>query len=147
MQEFAFTENQKVSAMPRYCGIYFLFKNNSVVYVGQSENILTRINAHYNSDKVFDSWNYIEAHKVDLNNLEAESILKYNPPLNQVLPTNSIWISDNSLKLKYGIGKNEAKSLVKNGLVSPPVYFKTHKYYLIDDFISTGIIGAVYERS
>lgn len=47
-------------------GIYFLIKNEKVVYVGQSKNVLTRISFH--KDKNFDSYAFLpcEEHEMDI---------------------------------------------------------------------------------
>ncbi len=43
-------------------GVYFLFNENKLVYVGQSWNCLLRVAEHTrkDSDKKFTNWNFIE---------------------------------------------------------------------------------------
>lgn len=53
-------------------GIYFLFDGNTLVYIGQSENIFETVPVHLKT-KQFDSWNYIEFVEDDLNILQAEN--------------------------------------------------------------------------
>ncbi|OLF36556.1 hypothetical protein BTW00_05585 [Psychrobacter sp. C 20.9] len=62
------------------CGVYFLVKNNEIVYIGQSINIASRITQH--RDKDFDSVSYVACHKDELDILESLYILAYQPALN-----------------------------------------------------------------
>ena len=62
-------------------GVYFLIKNNSVVYVGQSVNIFARINSHF-STKDFNSFSFIQCKKTDLDKLESLYIHYLKPPQN-----------------------------------------------------------------
>jgi hypothetical protein len=62
-------------------GVYFLIKNETVVYVGQSTNIFQRVGDH-ESKKDFDTFTYIECAKEDLNIMETKYIVKFKPPLN-----------------------------------------------------------------
>lgn len=109
-------------------GIYFLFDGDEIVYIGQSENIYKRVGTHL-SDKIFDSWNYIEYPDENLDELEAEYILKYKPKYNQSIPSNSIWLSSGAIKIKFGIGKRELKQLIKKG-----------------NFTATSFCGVLYVR-
>ena len=71
-------------------GIYFLYKGNEVVYVGQSVNIENRIQEHRGS-KDFDSYNYVLCDRGELNEKEAYYILKHRPSYNVNLPHNKIY--------------------------------------------------------
>lgn len=62
------------------CGIYFLFRNNTIVYVGQTTNGLKRIFDH--TDKRFDEYTFIRCRKCELNVLEAAYIKKFKPKYN-----------------------------------------------------------------
>lgn len=64
------------------CGVYFLIKDNEIVYIGQSINIASRITQH--RDKEFDSVSYVACHRSELDVLESLYILAYKPPLNGV---------------------------------------------------------------
>lgn len=61
--------------------IYFLLKNNDVVYVGQSTLGLIRTINHKDID--FDNLYYIKCNKNQLNELEDEYIYKYLPKYNK----------------------------------------------------------------
>lgn len=65
-------------------GIYYLFNKWELVYIGQSENIIRRINEHTN--KEFDEFSYIEIDRnIWLEDIEKEEIRKYKPRLNKNL--------------------------------------------------------------
>jgi hypothetical protein len=72
----------KNSKKPFYiCGVYFLIKNDEIVYVGQSVNIYIRIREHksFDFDKVF-----ILPYDVEfLNDAEKYFIDKFSPVLNK----------------------------------------------------------------
>ena len=95
-------------------GIYFLFYDDELVYIGQSENVHKRVPCHI-VDKKFNNWNYIEYPEEDLDELEAEYILKYQPKYNQSIPKNNTWLSSGLIKIRFGIGKRELKKLIKTG--------------------------------
>jgi len=65
----------------RKCGVYFLIKDEEIVYVGQSVNIFSRIGAH-ETLKDFDTFTYIECDKSELNIIEAKYIVKFKPKYN-----------------------------------------------------------------
>lgn len=62
------------------CGVYFLIKNNKIVYVGQSVNAPARIPQH--TDKDFDSFAVIRCEKESLDALESLYIHLFKPGLN-----------------------------------------------------------------
>jgi hypothetical protein len=65
------------------CGIYFLIKEDVIVYIGQSVNIMSRVHTHrYESIKEFDSFSYLLCRKDELDILEAKYILSYLPLYN-----------------------------------------------------------------
>lgn len=66
------------------CGVYFLIKGTSVVYVGQSKNILRRVAQH--PDKNFDRFAWVLCDSNDLDRLEAEYIAMLGPKLNTLRP-------------------------------------------------------------
>lgn len=70
--------------------IYFLIRDNEIVYVGQSKHGLHRITTHVNTNKIqFDSYSYIEVKEEDMNKIEAFYILKFCPEYNKFLPNNT----------------------------------------------------------
>ena len=63
------------------CGVYFLFKSDECVYIGQSVNIMSRIATHA-EQKEFCSYAYLEFPRDKLNEMETLYILTYKPKLN-----------------------------------------------------------------
>jgi len=68
------------------CGIYFLIKNEEVVYVGQTINGVSRIKQH-KQDKDFDHYYFKQCQKNNLNKNEARYISIYNPKYNKSIPS------------------------------------------------------------
>ena len=73
------TDIKKYNRFGNISGIYFLFKNNEIVYIGKSVSIFRRILEHKHN---FDSFSYIELPKEKLDIYEKLFILKYNPEYN-----------------------------------------------------------------
>lgn len=63
-------------------GIYFLLRNGSVVYVGQSVDVLHRIARHRREGKVFDGFAYMECEQSELDRLETLYIKSFVPEEN-----------------------------------------------------------------
>lgn len=64
------------------CGIYFLFLNNQIIYIGQSTSILNRLGTHY-AAKVFDDVYCLLVHRCNLDVTEELLIRVFDPPLNR----------------------------------------------------------------
>lgn len=70
----------KRSTPRRISGIYFLFRKDKLVYVGQSTNVIARVHSH---TVRFDTYTYIEVdHEIDF--LEMAYITKYRPSENRL---------------------------------------------------------------
>lgn len=87
-----------------HCGIYFLYLDSELKYIGSSDNVFRRI-ANYiattNGGPEFNYWNYFTYSKNDLKLAEAICIAKYRPPDNNTLPGCDLFISQyNLLKIK-----------------------------------------------
>lgn len=97
-------------------GIYVLFKNNEVVYVGQSYRVEERIHKH-SPEKDFDSFSVMEINNGDLSDFEADLIMKFKPKYNLVVPTNSKYGNMSTLKLRYNKNATALKKAIKlNGV-------------------------------
>lgn len=102
----------KLTQVTRVNGIYFLIKDGVVVYVGQSNNILTRVSTH--STFEFDSFNYFEvSSKKRLDNLEAYFIAKFKPAYNQVMQRNTVGLTNQHKMTSIKIPKKVTEKLVK----------------------------------
>lgn len=90
-------ESITASAVPflgikRIIGIYFLLDGDSVVYVGQSENILARVTAHLYGRNRFNNYAYIRCELNELDKLESYYIAKFQPYLkNAAMPKGGDW--------------------------------------------------------
>lgn len=66
------------------CGVYFLWRGDLLVYVGQSENVNSRIQHHYKDRKKnFTSYSVLEIDKKKLKPTERILINKYLPQYNK----------------------------------------------------------------
>jgi len=90
-------------------GIYFLIDKKTVVYVGQSQDIIQRINQH--TDKTFTSVLYIESNVKDLTKLETHYIVAFDPKYNK---THYSTIMLNDYRLKHRRPTNREKKIYKN---------------------------------
>ena len=65
--------------------IYYLFDKWELVYVGQSESVIPRINTH-TRDKQFDEYSYVEIEKgISMDEIEMNEIKKYRPKYNKFI--------------------------------------------------------------
>ena len=92
--------------------IYFLIKDNKIIYVGQSKFGVSRIYGH--RDKDFDSFSYIEVDVNELDEREAFYIVELSPILNSsYLPSNKTYIHANNIKHYFSMGAWDVKRLLK----------------------------------
>jgi len=85
--------------IPGICGVYFLIDNGSIVYVGQSTNVLIRVNDHAREAvKKFDSFSYIKCEEHLLDRFESLYIHVFRP-VNNVSVTGRIVAPMNVNKL------------------------------------------------
>lgn len=72
-------------------GIYFLFQDQELVYVGQSFSIYSRIGTHCaDREKVFNRVAIILCDVSELDALETQYIFKFKPKFNKKIPYDSI---------------------------------------------------------
>lgn len=97
-----FGEKQSIYSINRFF-IYLLWFDNEVVYVGQSKHGTSRILNHIDQkDKIFNSFSLILTAPQNLNDLEAEYIIRLKPKYNKTLPANSKYKSINVLCKEFG---------------------------------------------
>lgn len=70
--------SNSIPAFPK-CGVYFLIKNDEIVYVGRTADLVRRLETHKRW-KDFDRVFYIECPREELNELEKRYIRKFAPP-------------------------------------------------------------------
>lgn len=125
---------KSVESRARIDGVYFLIQNKKIVYVGQSHNVMVRVYDHLNKgEKVFDSFNYIETNTDDLDLLEAEFIVKFNPKYNNKLPSNDKYKSIELIQKLFGWDRWKLKRIIKTNRI-PLVYEGFCRYYRVSDF-------------
>lgn len=80
-------KNNALAKNGNVSGIYFLFDNDELVYIGQGWNCLLSVAEHTRkeSDKVFTHWNYIEIQsEIERKNQQRELRKKYSPKFNKI---------------------------------------------------------------
>lgn len=87
--------------------VYFLLKNKKIVYVGQTTNGLNRIKQHLlDCNKDFDDFKILKCDESELEELESNYIIKYNPIYNKHLNSFKVKFNYIERKLKQEIGFN-----------------------------------------
>jgi hypothetical protein len=67
-----------------FCGVYFLFLDRDIIYIGQSARVRNRVDDHYARGCIaFDRWTFIECPREDLRLAERAYIDKYMPRENR----------------------------------------------------------------
>lgn len=112
-----FEETEGIITIPIYQNtfVYYLMKNNEVVYVGQTKKGLTRPLTHF-KDKDFDEIKiqYCDAHDLDL--LEDKMIKKYNPKYNVAINYSinySLMRARNKIRERYNSDSFSLRKLKK----------------------------------
>lgn len=62
-------------------GIYFLIKQGCIIYIGQTQDLKTRLQNH--ADKDFDAFRFISCEADKLNYYESRWITRFRPSLNK----------------------------------------------------------------
>ena len=84
-------------------GIYFLLKDNKIVYIGQTTNGLSRILSH--KDKDYDSYSFFPFLKHNLDYIESINIIHYKPIYNKsVISTTFTTIGGLNIQYKKFFG-------------------------------------------
>lgn len=75
------TNNRMTAPSMGIAGVYFLIKNNKIVYIGQSKNLSNRIADHI-EEKDFDKYTWLEIKIENLDYYESYFYYKFKPELN-----------------------------------------------------------------
>ena len=104
-------------------GIYFLYRNEEIVYIGQSRNLHRRIIQHCYG-KEFDSYSYIQCDESELNDLEFEFIAKHKPMYNSLDGLKSTHYKTlNYFKVRLDYEKfKELKKFIKRNKIFPSIF-------------------------
>lgn len=114
-----------------HCGIYFLFLDSELRYIGSSTDIFRRIaNDHSNSNIKFNQWNFFPCNKNDMKLVESICIIKFKPTDNKCLPDNPMWISHDKLK-------RIKKNLDDDFLRKTNIQVRNKIYYEVDEVIKS----------
>lgn len=116
-------------------GLYFLLQGDDVVYVGQSEDILIRAHSH-RKDKKYDGFSYLEFPEGNLNDLEAEYIIKCQPICNLTMPPNEKYKSLPVIRNMTNVNLWAVKRFIVLEGIRPVTHFNAIPYYKISDFLS-----------
>lgn len=85
-----YPRNMDLTSLSYKIGIYYLYKDNEIVYIGSSKTLGFRIIRHKvgksGKYKKFDSFSYKLCSEQKLLEVEARAIFKHTPIHNQVLP-------------------------------------------------------------
>lgn len=77
-------QNARVEPLEIVSGVYFLFEDEEIVYIGQSTDVFVRMRRHYaDPKKTFDKWAFIKVPVEDLLDVERMYIKMFQPYLNQ----------------------------------------------------------------
>lgn len=103
----------------RTCGVYFLRRHGVVIYVGQSVNILARINQHVSAGKIiFDEVEYLRCDQSDLNDYEGFFIRFLRPAENgwgrvkeHAAPQSRLWEKFARLQFRVVDGVDESEDV------------------------------------
>jgi hypothetical protein len=111
-------------------GIYFLLRASEVVFVGQSADVLVRINHHWaEKEKAFDAYYVIECPVDELNLVQAHFICKFKPVYNTALPSQEMFKSLNQLKGVLSVDLRELKKFIRrNGIEDHNGFYKVSDF-------------------
>ena len=112
--------------LPR-TGIYYLYKNCIIVYIGQTQNLPQRIINHIKDGvKDFDSYSFLSIPYGSLDEREFNKIVKHKPIYNKSLPYYPDWITTPKKILKeYGLSATKKRINLISCNIEP--IFSSHK--------------------
>ena len=98
----------------RHAGVYFLMRDEVVTYVGQSINVMNRIQTHKNERaKYFNLYNYILCDVDQLDMLESLYIHKFHPEHNKTAPVPFYQITKTLKGAVHQSGTKKGKPKIK----------------------------------
>lgn len=115
------------------CGVYFLFLNEELVYIGSSKHIMYRLQTHLRN-KEFDCFTYIETKPEDRLPLEEAYIDKFEPRLNKNLILFG-YRSENWIRGRLKIlGRRDLTNNLKKILKQYSILRNKHGHYSVSEF-------------
>ena len=98
--------------------IYFLINDGKVMYVGKSLRTNARLAAHVVDGKKFDRVTIIDCESVEqMDRLEWHYIVKFEPPLNRVLPSMPGIVALEQARKSHGITNKAIRRLIAEGQI------------------------------
>lgn len=64
--------------------VYFLWLQGEIVYIGKAKSLISRLAEHFKT-KVFDEVSHVVCDEKDLDRVEREAIIRYQPKLNKMI--------------------------------------------------------------
>src|SRR5690625_394111 len=119
--------------------IYFLLKDEKVVYVGKTKNVKRRLNEH--KGKVFDDYKLLKCTSDESSFLEDKYITKFDPKYNNSLNSKGeyksleLFCKENNLKIE------KAREIYKITPYINPVFNENFHPYTLN------ALKAIYEES
>lgn len=113
-------------------GIYYLIKEDEIVYIGQS--VCCEIRVYQHPDKDWDNFHIIRVDQGLLNEAEADAILHYKPRLNRGIPRNDLWPTIKGLHLVHKIPNMHVDVVLKRHNIRVE-WFLGNNYVYFPDFI------------
>lgn len=81
---------QQISFTRKCIGIYCLFNNGKLVYIGKTTTFFVRMAAHDKGDYEWDNVVFVPLEKSKIDLYEAELIARHNPIYNKILRTDYV---------------------------------------------------------
>ena len=113
-------KNKTYVTEPNASGIYFLLKENKVVYVGQTiNNVYSWIGTHRQQGKDFDSYYFVECPIDSLDTLEAYYTLVFDPIYNFQITSAKRYMTKDKLKKEFGVTKHVINKIIHTSGLKP----------------------------
>lgn len=101
--EYSYIFNLERKSIPLVKGVYFLFKDGELVYIGQSCNIYSRLAVHL-ADKNFDQFSFIEVrNSAERIKKEKYLIQKFKPRYNKEVSNKEFVEYENAVPIEEAI--------------------------------------------
>ena len=121
---------------PIVCGVYFLIREQQVIYVGQSVDVFARVVYHARErTKIFDRYTVVGCQADELDKLEAHYIGRFNPPLNAVVPTNEAYKSLAQIKKAYDVSALVLKAWIAGKKIPYQRWYNMADFAEFTDFL------------
>lgn len=138
-------DNIKITPIQkRTSGVYFLFKGDELLYVGQTKKVLARVFAHQTLD--YDGYAFLEYHDSILDVAEAEYISKLNPRFNRQARAGALTMLSLRSKIKRE-NKGLRISIRKIKEIADSCGFKYGIVFKLDTFFSGSEYDIVLQKT